>query len=62
MATTDSSNESETPSAVSNDTMCCTCGGLFKFSHTYEDWFDGDDDDIYVCENCGKTQVVYIPR
>lgn len=34
----------------------------WKYSHTYDDWWDGDSDDIYVCTVCGKSQTRYIPR
>ena len=34
------------------------------YDHTYEDWWDGDEDDIYKCSvpGCTKTKTVYIPR
>lgn len=33
-----------------------------KFLRTIEDWFDGDEDDIYLCLNCNKEFKIYIPR
>lgn len=38
------------------------CHPDMEFSHTYEDWWDGDEDDIYYCPNCGKRIVIYVPR
>ena len=32
------------------------------FSHTYDDWYDGDSDDIYYCDNCGKKIIEYQGR
>lgn len=32
------------------------------FSHTYDDWYDGDSDDIYYCDDCNKRITVYIRR
>lgn len=36
----------------------------WKYSHTYEDWWDGDEDDIYICtvEGCKARKTEYIPR
>lgn len=33
-----------------------------KFLRTREDWIDGDEDDIYECQLCGKIIEVYVPR
>lgn len=33
-----------------------------EFKYTREDWFDGDEDDIYECKDCGKRVVKYVPR
>jgi DNA-directed RNA polymerase subunit M/transcription elongation factor TFIIS len=32
------------------------------FLRTREDWFDGDEDDIYRCDDCGEVFAVYVPR
>jgi hypothetical protein len=32
------------------------------FRTTHENWFDGDEVDIYDCNDCGATVRVYIPR
>lgn len=34
----------------------------WKYLRTREDWYDGDEDDIYECGVCGKQIEVYIPR
>ena len=33
----------------------------FKFAYTIEDWWDGDEEDVYKCE-CGEIQRKYISR
>lgn len=33
-----------------------------EFKYTREDWFDGDEDDIYECRDCGERIVEYVPR
>lgn len=38
------------------------CKHEWVFSHTVEDWYDGDEDDVYVCTKCGARKSVYIPR
>lgn len=32
------------------------------FLYTVEDWIDGDEDDVYRCDDCGARVVIYIPR
>jgi hypothetical protein len=34
------------------------------YDHSYDDWWDGDSDDIYRCsvEGCTATQTRYVPR
>lgn len=36
----------------------------WKYDHTYDDWWDGDSDEIYKCTypGCLKTKKVYVPR
>lgn len=34
----------------------------WRYLRTREDWYDGDEDDIYICERCGKQIEIYIPR
>lgn len=34
----------------------------WKFIRTREDFFDGDEDDIYECQKCGKKIDEYVPR
>lgn len=36
----------------------------WKYSYTYDDWWDGDSDDIYKCtvEGCKARQTRYVPR
>lgn len=33
-----------------------------EFSHSYEDWIDGDSEDISICKDCGKWFYQYIGR
>lgn len=37
---------------------------VWVFHHTYSDWYDGDEEDIYYCsvEGCKERKVVYAPR
>lgn len=37
---------------------------VWKYSHTYDDWWDGDSDDIYVCivEGCKARERRYVGR
>lgn len=32
------------------------------FVRTNENFFDGDEEDIYDCDDCGKRITIYIPR
>lgn len=32
------------------------------FKYTKEDWFDGDEEDVYTCDDCGDYVYNYIPR
>lgn len=36
----------------------------WKYIGTYDDWWDGDSDDMYECtvEGCPKIKSVYVPR
>jgi phage terminase large subunit-like protein len=36
----------------------------WKFEYTNDNWFDGDETDIYSCEveGCTERKRVYIPR
>lgn len=36
----------------------------WKFLRTDEDWFDGDEEDVYECtiEGCNARKRKYIPR
>ena len=33
----------------------------WEYLRTYEDWWDGDEEDVYVCQ-CGVRERRYIPR
>lgn len=33
----------------------------WRFSHSFEDWWDGDEQEVYVCD-CGERDYRYIPR
>jgi hypothetical protein len=37
---------------------------VWQFLYTVEDWWDGDETDVYECamEGCGATNREYIPR
>lgn len=37
---------------------------VWRYERTDEDWFDGDETDIYKCtvDGCGATDRRYIPR
>lgn len=37
---------------------------VWEFLRTYEDWWDGDEEDIYRCtvDDCTERKRVYIPR
>lgn len=37
---------------------------VWVYDHTYDDWWDGDSDDIYKCTvpGCLKIKKVYISR
>ena len=42
---------------------CPKCESVnVKFSHTREDWFDGDEDDYYRCQDCNHLWSEYVPR
>lgn len=36
----------------------------WQFKYTWEDWWDGDEEDVYVCtvEGCTERKWVYHPR
>lgn len=38
------------------------CKHIWEFLRTCDDWWDGDEDDIYECKLCGKQRIEYIPR
>ena len=33
-----------------------------EYLYTYDDWFDGDSDDVYKCPHCDSIIRIYIPR
>jgi hypothetical protein len=33
-----------------------------KYIRSDFDWFDGDEDEVYECEDCGEIVYIYIPR
>lgn len=37
---------------------------IWRFLHTSENWFDGDEEDVYECavEGCKKKDRRYVPR
>ena len=44
-------------------TVIDTCNHLNKkFLYTREDWYEGDEDDIYECCDCKARLVEYISR
>lgn len=32
------------------------------YDHTYDDWWDGDSDDYYLCPWCNTLIKEYVPR
>ncbi len=34
---------------------------VWKYVRTFENWFDGDEEDLYECA-CGEKDRRYIPR
>lgn len=37
---------------------------VWVFDYTYDDWWDGDSDDIYYCsvDGCHAIKSEYVPR
>lgn len=35
---------------------------VWRFKRTDENWFDGDETDVYECENCNELDYRYVPR
>lgn len=33
-----------------------------QFYYTYDDFYDGDSDDNFICKDCGKRVVIYVGR
>lgn len=36
----------------------------WEYAYSYDDWYDGDSDDIYKCTvpGCNARKEVYVPR
>lgn len=46
---------------MTDPTVTSTHVHRWQYVRTDENWFDGDEEDVYKCE-CGETKTKYIPR